>query len=253
MRAMNRAVNRGPAGLRTVDRFDWFVGRADPRLGFVCGNHRGHIIGTPVHRAGSHSAGWHVLAESGPILLCSGSVTGPLSEPRPLTGTAPVAGSGINGDPYVRELTGDIDNWKNECDQFTAKADPVAEKDSWTVECVMAFPERSLDGFWSHQQVPAYKCPSVGPNPVKGYPDDPWQLVREDYVPFGTAVPPGVEVRGLGPIGVAIPVPDRSTRGQRYQTKRDSSSATNWTFEKQSYQVVLHCWNTYFSPPGKSP
>jgi hypothetical protein len=254
VRTMNRAVNRAPAHLRTVHRFGWFVGKADPSFGFVCGYDRDHVIGTPVRRASPHGAGWQVFAESGPIRLCPGSATRPVSEPLPPTGAAPVTGSGTDSDPYRRELTGDIDNWKRECDQFSAEPSKSKQPDDWQVSCVMAFPERSLDGFFaSEHPVPAYKCPKLGPNPYEHYPNRAWALDGKNYNPFGTTVPTGVEVRGLGPIGIYIPEPSELAPGPIFQTKQVDSSATNWLGGMRKYQVVLHCENQYFSPPGKSP
>ncbi len=227
MRAMNRALDRGPRSLRTRRRFDWLVSKINPRHGFVCGRKGHHIIGTPVSRIGPHSAKWHVLAQSGPILLCAGSDSGPLTEPRPLTGTAPLEGRGTDGDPYRRALTGGPDSWKQQCDEFTSGAFD---------NCVMRFPERSLTGlFASEKPLPAYSCPTLTFN-FTGKVIRKWLLESSsEFNPFGTAIPGGVEVRGLWAIGVTIPHDDE------VGTLQGDSSATHWLTGTDKYQVVLHC------------
>jgi hypothetical protein len=232
MRAMNLAVNRGPGRLRTRRRFDWFVSKANPRFGFVCGRKRGHVIGTPVRRPGVHGARWRVFAQSGAILLCPGSLELRVSEPRPLTGDAPVEGDGTDSHPFRRELTGGIDSWKKQCDEFK-EHDPYGN----FATCLMAFPQRSLSGFLTAEKpVPAYACPSLDPNP--NVRRGGWSLENADYVPALTDVPLGVEVRGLGPVGIFIPNP--SEQGE-HQTSRQDSSATSWLTGTHSYQIVLHC------------
>jgi hypothetical protein len=144
---------------------------------------------------------------------------------------AAVTGNGSNGSPY------------------TAACDDPAD-----VDCtVSSFPARSLSGLWANEYVPAYQCPS-----------DHQYFYSHNYAPFGTYVPFGVEVRGLGPIGVNISGQD----GFEVAVGGDSrfyittiltgfpnSSATNWTFGTNSYQVVLHCTSdigqalSYFQPP----
>jgi hypothetical protein len=231
MRAMNQAVNRGPGRLRTGRRFAWFVGKANPRFGFVCGRKRGHVIGTAVRRAGPRSARWRVFSQSGAVLLCPGAVQPLSSEPRPLTGQADVEGKGTDSDPFRRELTGGIDSWKKECDVFR-EHDPYGDFAS----CVMAFPSRPLTGFFDGDQpLPAYGCPSLHPNSHTG---GGWYLENESFAPAGTKIPYGVEVRGLGPVGVYIPYPNGVAESQ---TSQKDSSATSWSTGTHSYQIVLHC------------
>jgi RTX calcium-binding nonapeptide repeat (4 copies) len=109
------------------------------------------------------------------------------------------------------------------------------------VDCdIGPFPRRTLDGFWANEYVPAYKCP----------PSNPY-LFRQDYAPFGTALPQGVEVRGLRSGEVGVSITGRSTikvegRDGRYPTGSltgpGQSSATNWKFVGEGiYQVILHC------------
>jgi hypothetical protein len=115
---------------------------------------------------------------------------------------------------------------------FTAACDNPAQ-----VDCtVSSFPARTLTGFWANEFVPAYKCPTG------------LRLSPIDYAPFGTSLPKGVEVRGLGPIGIYIGY----TLHQRVQPNRPitvdvgtatgaGSSATNWRTGSNPYRVILHC------------
>jgi hypothetical protein len=128
-----------------------------------------------------------------------------------------VTGDGSNGNPYTAPCS------------------------TSGVDCtVNSFPARALGGFWSNEYVPAYKCPA----------DHPYLLYRY-YAPFGTTLAYGVEVGGLGPVGVSItgisstkvprpglPPLDMVTgtlTGQGY------SSATNWDGDGSAYTVILHC------------
>jgi hypothetical protein len=69
----------------------------------------------------------------------------------------------------------------------------------------------------------------------------------EEHTPSGTTLPNGVEVKGLGPIGVSITETFSSIFGSSLEegtlTGFPSSSATNWTTGSASYQVILHCTN----------
>jgi hypothetical protein len=97
------------------------------------------------------------------------------------------------------------------------------------VDClVSAFPARRLQGFWSNELVPAYQCPA----------DHPYLLNHDNAPPFGTAIPNGVVVENLGPVGVSIPV---RTNASKYALGTRLGSATNWTFDPQSYRVALQC------------
>lgn len=129
----------------------------------------------------------------------------------PVAHPAAVSGDGSNSNPYTEIGT---------C--------------SWSVNsCTVSFDSRTLSGLWTNEQVPAYACPA---------PDS--FLSATDFAPFGTTVPGGVEVNGLGPIGIYIPRTRDVPSNLGYTpggTLRDSSSATNWTIGSASYQVVLHC------------
>jgi RTX calcium-binding nonapeptide repeat (4 copies) len=119
---------------------------------------------------------------------------------------------------------------------FTAPVDDPTAVDS----AVSSFASRSLSGWLSNEYVPAYKCPDLA-----GSPPHPL-LLDQGYAPFGTDLPEGVEVQGLGPIGVSITginvsPDDRLSIGTL--TGFSNSSATNWKGGTQSYQVVLHCTN----------
>jgi hypothetical protein len=62
-----------------------------------------------------------------------------------------------------------------------------------TTDCKIQLWSESFTGLWTHAGVPAMQCPA----------SHPWAN-NTDYVPFGTSVPFGVEIAGLGPIGVSI-------------------------------------------------
>jgi RTX calcium-binding nonapeptide repeat (4 copies) len=128
-----------------------------------------------------------------------------------------VSGDGSNGTPYVMDCgrAGLVD-----CD-------------------IGPFPRRTLNGFWANEFVPAYKCP----------PSHPY-LFRQDYAPWGTSLPQGVEVRGLKTGNVGVSMTGISTikvegRDGRYPTGAltgpGQSSATSWTGGEAIYQVLLHC------------
>jgi hypothetical protein len=82
-------------------------------------------------------------------------------------------------------------------------------------------------------------------------------LYDQSYAPAGTSLPRGVEVSGLGPIGVSI-TGKTSTEGPPEQdgwiydhatgtrTGFPDSSATNWELDTNSYQVQLHCTSNRF-------
>jgi hypothetical protein len=116
---------------------------------------------------------------------------------------------------------------------FTADCD-----DPSRVDCtVSSFAPRTLTGFWANEHVPAYQCPA---------PDHRF-LLNQKYAPAGTSLPNGVEVEGLGPIGVSISgvAYERLSNGEARNTATatgdTASSATNWEFDTNSYRVILHC------------
>jgi hypothetical protein len=124
----------------------------------------------------------------------------------------PVSGDGSNGNPYIAE-----------CD------------DGSGVFCsVSSFASRSLSGLWKNEYVPAYECPT----------SHPW-LHNQNFAPGGTALPLGVEVRGLGPIAVSITGVSTTTDSFANGTATGfpNSSATSWSLGTNAYQVVLHCTN----------
>ena len=86
--------------------------------------------------------------------------------------------------------------------------------------------------------MPAYKCPTSHP-----------YLYDHKYAPSGTHLLGGVEVSGLGPVGVSVTgffSVDLATvwRITGADTGWPNSSATNWTTGTNSYQVKLHCTKT---------
>jgi len=126
-------------------------------------------------------------------------------------------GSGTDADPYIA---------------------PCADPDA--TECAIGFSARELCCFWSNEHVPAYACPA-----------GLRYLLNHNYAPAGTTVLKGVEIEGLGPIGVSIPALFQASSpiGPRATGTRSSdASATNWSTEKKSYRVILHC----VSDPARS-
>ena len=105
------------------------------------------------------------------------------------------------------------------------------------VDCtVNAFPEIILRFFWSTTVVPAYRCPA-------GHP----YLIDQNYVSFGTNVPRGVEIAGLGPVGVSItsflsvPINRDERRATGTRDGPTNASATNWSDGPAAFRVILHC------------
>jgi len=134
-------------------------------------------------------------------------------------GAQPVTGDGSNANPFIANCDND---------------------DQHPVDCaVNSFPERKLGRFWSNEYVPAYKCPAHNP-----------YLSNTDYAPLGTSVPNGVEVAGLGPVGVYIGVvktvniPRSEDRVVGTGTGI-GTSATNWDGYGSAYRVTLHCTSAF--------
>jgi hypothetical protein len=130
-------------------------------------------------------------------------------------------------------------------------ADPfVAPCDQHAIVCTVTFPARTLSGLWANEFVPSYKCPA----------SHPFLNFKNVNKAYGTTVPDGVQIKGLGPIGVSITktiagTADTATlkaSGFAAQTATGypNSSATNWTLGSNSYQVVLHCNLRNFYPAG---
>lgn len=142
-----------------------------------------------------------------------------------------VIGDGSNGSPYTE-----------------ACLPPGSE------DCTLPdLPARTLKGLWANEYVPAYECPNDAPPyaPKAGH----TFLLDQNYAPGGTTLPDGVAVSGLGPIGVSITGinagenefrqnPEDTNLAGETETGFPNSSATNWTFGTNSYQVQLYCtWN----------
>jgi hypothetical protein len=144
----------------------------------------------------------------------------------PVAHAAAVFGSGTDSDPYVAP-----------CTTVTSYG------------CDVEFPPRTLSGLWVSEGVPAYECP--GNHPF---------LFNANYAPFGTVLPVGVEVTGLGPIGVHITntlqptvTPVQGMPGLGVFTERGTStefsSATSWSLGTNSYRMILHCTDTGYVGP----
>jgi len=115
-----------------------------------------------------------------------------------------------------------------------------------------AFTPVYMQGFLHSAPVASYTCP-----PGEGYK----YLENKSYAPIGTSLPHGVEIRQERepwPVGVSI-TGVKGIDGERSLAYGTSdapikSSATNWAFGNNWYQVVLHCtndpaqgWTTVFS------
>ncbi|MBV8988868.1 MAG: hypothetical protein JO372_09950 [Solirubrobacterales bacterium] len=120
---------------------------------------------------------------------------------------------------------------------YTAECNPPEPA---STDCAVALWQQTLSGLWTHAGVPAMQCPA----------SHPW-LVNQDYTPFGTSVPNGVSVQGLGPIGIFISADFTDANGAAVGTLTDKASATNWTTGTNTYTVYLHCThNTGEAYPG---
>lgn len=139
----------------------------------------------------------------------------------------PVAGTGhalhaMLAHPAARTLFGDGTNDNPYLEYCPSYTDTL---------CTVTFPARTLSGLWANEYVPAYKCPSPQP-----------YLTNYDFAPHGTTIPKGVQIQGLGPIGVSILTTlEKDGLAQGTATGFPHSSATNWTIGDASYTVILHC------------
>jgi hypothetical protein len=144
----------------------------------------------------------------------------PAEAPLRRVASATVTGSGTNADPY------------------TAACDPETQSQ---VDCtVSSFAPRQLpcpgpgNCLWETEYVPAYTCPQ----------DHPY-LLNQNYAPAGTSLINGVQVVGLGPVGVSIltrlTITTMSAQRAVGTANNEGSTATNWDFVARSYQVILHC------------
>ena len=110
---------------------------------------------------------------------------------------------------------------------YTAECNP---QEPPLTDCKVEVWQQSLSGLWTHAAVPALQCPA----------SHPW-TVNSNYAPFGTTVPDGVDVAGLGPIGISIihPLTDQNKFFTGSET--EDSSVTNWTLGTNTYTIYLHC------------
>jgi hypothetical protein len=182
-----------------------------PHDRIVCAQHASHelIEVAKGEKVSKSCRGHHNTIEP----LPASSVSARSSAP---TAHASVTGDGSNANPY-----------RADCDPGTGFGSGV--------DCKVSFAPRTLCCFWANEYVPAYECPTF----------DKW-LLNQNYAPAGTALPKGVEVQGLGPIGVSITSRLYTRSGIYYlssgtATGHTFSSATNWTVGSASYKVILHC------------
>jgi hypothetical protein len=95
--------------------------------------------------------------------------------PDPRAAQVRAAANGVRGD-------GSNDN------PYSADCDPGTTPTNCTVS---SFPSRRLIGIWANDSPPSYVCPFSGKDAASKY------LLNRTYVPWGTSVPNGFEVRGL--------------------------------------------------------
>jgi hypothetical protein len=118
--------------------------------------------------------------------------------------------------------------------------------------CSVSFDDRWMPGGWgpgSVETVPAYRCP----------PDHPY-LSSGGWAPFGTTVPPGVEiVQTSNPWAINVYIAEVSTVGRAHTVTGTyshpiASGATNWTAFSNAYRIILHCTanssDSYEEPHG---
>jgi RTX calcium-binding nonapeptide repeat (4 copies) len=147
--------------------------------------------------------------------------------------------SPVTGSPATLSTAGD-GSWAN---PYSTTCGP-----SSVGNCVETFPARALKGLWANEYVPSYECPFDNSDfgAARVY------LIAYNYAPRGTTVPNGVEILGLGPIGVSItltgpgenqanPNPSLVNMAGQTGTGFGNSSATNWTTGTKSYTPNLHC------------
>jgi hypothetical protein len=189
-----------------------------PHDKIVCASHSSHelIEITRGVKVSKSCKGHHNQIEPAPAASPSASSSAASAH----ASSATVLGSGTNADPYMPDR----------CDEGD---DPTWDT-GWG--CTATFPARTLTGFWANEAVPSYACPR-----------GTW-LKAHYYAPFGTSLPKGVEVDGLGDIGVSITgvyhyaIPETGyLLANQTATGGGYSSATNWTADSASYTVILHC------------
>lgn len=177
----------------------------------------------------SHHFSWASLVSLAVMPVCLHAILA--GSAAAVTPTTTIEGEGTNESPYVGECS-----------------DPLGE------HCTIDTFERRTVEPWHGGFVPAYRCPA----------DHPW-LVNHDYAPIFTALPLGVEVDGLGPIGVSITGAfsdverDQRTAEGVWRVYRGTrtgfpwSHARNWSAEQRTYRVVLHCTNNFDQAKVLSP
>lgn len=160
---------------------------------------------------------------TGCVLAGLNSVTA-AAAPLPTVADTTVQGDGSNDSPYRAECS-----------------EPEGE------DCIVyAFAPVNLPGLTFSKSVAAYQCPA----------SHPW-LTNQNYAPWGTTLPAGVEVLGLSKVSVSITGVSRDDEhivdtpdgfdfallGTR--TGFVESSASNWNFEEYAYHVLLHCTRNF--------
>jgi Fibronectin type III domain len=171
--------------------------------------------GSPITVHGLSNGDLYALSVSALNALGAGPYSARSNQVR-VSVSSGVKGNGTNDKPYVAD-----------CD------------DAQNVDCtVSSFPPRTVPGL-SSENPPAYKCPDNHP-----------YLLDHNYAPTFTHLVSGVEVMGLGPIGISISgytKTEKTLDGKKYNfytgttTGFPNSSATNYNTAAKSYKIILHC------------
>ncbi|MGH3338588.1 MAG: calcium-binding protein, partial [Propionibacteriaceae bacterium] len=111
----------------------------------------------------------------------------------------------------------------------SGQRDPNGCTNNPAVTCEYLAAAGTLPGLWSSQKTPERQCP----------PDHQY-LLFQDYMPFGTSAPFGVEIVNIGNVGFFAP---RFVRSDDYVIGARVGSVTNWAVPSstQPWEMWLHC------------
>ncbi len=139
----------------------------------------------------------------------------------------PLLGRGTNTDPYTYR-------------------DCVA---AYFAYCYVYFPDRTLDGLWANEYVPAYRCPSTYPylgnipgGDSKDHPRREHFDNKHQWLPNGVVVDRSYYIA----ISITHTILDNINTTRRAvgtATGYPNSSVTNWGTGKSSYHIFLACTN----------
>ena len=247
----NDVINGGPGNDLIYGGPGNDVINGGPGNDVIYGNKRGHTTAFPgsgtnqVNVANGHGGDRvmcapgsvnHITADRGDRIAPSCRGKASIVRDVRLPGGRPTGrGAQTSGPP--RPVARAAQGTGSDASPYTAECNPPEPS---STDCAVALWQQTLSGLWTHSGVPAMQCPA----------SHPW-LVNQDYTPFGTSVPNGVSVGGLGPVGIFISADFADSNGVAAGTLTDKASATNWTSGTNTYTVYLHCThNTGEAYPG---